>query len=234
MGSNKAFLDDDLAARLLWQVKVISTKEVESLPVASQQSFLNEASSCCFPPLMMSQSHDSDDEGEESNNSSSTGGSSGARRRTVSVESVDMVAARSSSSPPFMIHTNNVSAAAHQSAAEELVDHHDWSKRTVTSSPLLSASMSNPSSPSSLLLATPEGGKRYGKRKRESFVGTTSKTTKIRATLKKKFSWKQYPEVSFELRDEVPNPGHMWKTRRCYKVLHFTQHVAIPYHLTHS
>ena len=51
------------------------------------------------------------------------------------------------------------------------------------------------------------GVQRYGKRKRESFVGIATKSGTVRATLKKKFSWKQYPEVSHRESAPVRSAG---------------------------
>mmetsp|Transcript_80151 Transcript_80151/g.120470 ORF Transcript_80151/g.120470 Transcript_80151/m.120470 type:complete len:243 (+) Transcript_80151:253-981(+) len=174
MGSNRAAYDEDLAARLLWQMKAIATKEVESLPLGSKQTFLSDV----FSPA----SHDSEEE--------SSGGSCG-RSRTVSVESVEMLTSHS----PFKLSMLSSPGDGSRSVyTEDGVEHHDWSNRSgsPSSGPPVLPSLQAPK------LAT---GHRYGKRKRESFVGQSTKAGTVRATLKKKFSWKQYPELEGYLLD---------------------------------
>jgi len=64
----------------------------------------------------------------------------------------------------------------------EQLDHHDWgpaAPKRIAHSPLIGT----------------EEGTKHGKRKRESHVGLTTKSGIIRCTLRKKFSWKQYPEL---------------------------------------
>ena len=180
MGSNRTFTDEDVAAQLLWQMKAIATKEVESLPVACKQTFLDDA---------FFLTHDSDG---DSSSSCSSG-----RKRTVSAESVEMMVTSTSLSPFKILSgpTSNV-----QDQTQDAVDHHDWSNRSDSSATLQERSPGEGSGltiqksiESPTLVATP--GQRYGKRKRESFVGQTAKSGVVRATLKKKFSWKNYPEL---------------------------------------
>jgi len=62
----------------------------------------------------------------------------------------------------------------------DLLDHHDWSSHV-----------------GSYNQQAHEIIKKKSKRKNESFVGQIPKA-KIRATLRRKFSWKQYPEVGVD------------------------------------
>ena len=174
MGSKTMPADEAVGAQLLWQMKSIATKEVESLPPRVISSFLLED----MPSPQTS--HDSEEE------STSDG-----RFRAVSVDStLDMASAPSTpvlTSSPIRF----ISSKTTIPPSPDCMEHHDWSKRAS-------------SSPHAVLIAAPTLlpgpeivlGRKYGKRKRESFVGLTSKTGSVRATLRKKFSWKQYPEVS--------------------------------------
>jgi hypothetical protein len=81
-------------------------------------------------------------------------------------------------------------------ASAENLEHFDWSnigspanKNHYPSSPLLLVGSSSP--PSDLLKQS-----KNSKRKREGFLGTATKqNVAVRGTLRKKFSWKQYPEL---------------------------------------
>jgi hypothetical protein len=169
MGSKRiAPSDEAVGAQLLWQMKVIATKEVESLPVSIMHSFfLNET-----PSLS---SHDSEEESTWD-----------VRGRAVSMDSVDMVTSASS-----MLSSKSISFIDMKPSLPSSLDcmeHYDWSKRASSSSAGASPSLL----PNPKVVIT----QKYGKRKRENFIGRTSKAGIVRATLRKKFSWKQYPEVS--------------------------------------
>lgn len=169
MGSKKTSADEAICARLLWQMKAIATKEVEALPVSTMDSFfLGEVSSVS--------SQDSEEE------------SAGRRGRTVSLGSVDM--ATSSPSAP-LVSSASMSFIADNSSlnpsSPDKMEHYDWSKRVFPC--ILPSSSSFLPEPQVMIT------QKYGKRKRESFVGLASSTGNVRATLRKKFSWKQYPEL---------------------------------------
>lgn len=175
MGSKKTSADEAICARLLWQMKAIATKEVEALPVSTMDSFfLGEVSSVS--------SQDSEEE------------SAGRRGRTVSLGSVDM--ATSSPSAP-LVSSASMSFIADNSSlnpsSPDKMEHYDWSKRVFPC--ILPSSSSFLPEPQVMIT------QKYGKRKRESFVGLASSTGNVRATLRKKFSWKQYPEVGYLLID---------------------------------
>ena len=174
MGSNRTSADEAVGAQLLWQMKAIATKEVEALPVSTMQSFfLGEVSSVS-----------SQDSEEES--------TAGRRGRTVSLGSVDMIT--SSSSAPFGSSASISFIATKPSlppSSPDSMEHYDWSKRV--SPCILPTSASLLTEPQLMIT------QKYGKRKRESFVGLTSSTGIVRATLRKKFSWKQYPEVGYQV-----------------------------------
>jgi len=166
-------VDEHTAAKLLWQVKAIATKEFESLPYNCKQNiFVNDAVSVT--------SEDSSDFDEVSDR----------RKRTVSIDSIDMVP-YSTASPKSPVKTITIiDATFTDSPGSDSVEHYDWSKR-VTSTPC-DDSLTAPrltSSPTVLIT------QKYGKRKRENFVGLSTKNGAVRATLRKKFSWKQYPEL---------------------------------------
>jgi len=160
MYSNSKNNDEHAAARLLWQLKAIATKEVEkvNLPYSCIDSFYID------PTL-----------------------SSKGRGRTISIESVDF--AINSSSPvlsytPKAYFDGKPSLVFGNSGDKSIdhLDHHDWGPAAQKPTP-------RPS-----LISTDEGA-RQSKRKRESHVGLTTKSGIIRCTLRKKFSWKQYPEL---------------------------------------
>jgi len=144
--------DEQAAAKLLWQLKAIATKEVEKvhLPYSCIDSF--------YPNPM---------EG---------------RGRTVSVDSVDIGIKSVSPVLPYLPKSYMDGNYNSREKPIDHLDHHDWGP---------TAPKRIPSSP---LIGTEEGTK-HGKRKRESHVGLTTKTGIIRCTLRKKFSWKQYPEL---------------------------------------
>lgn len=166
-------VDEQTAAMLLWQVKAIATKEFESLPLYSKKNiFINDAYSVT--------SEDSSELDELSER----------RKRTVSIDSIDMLS-YSTESPKSSFKTITIiDARFTDSPGSDSMEHHDWSKRVTSTScddSLVAPSLtSNPA-----VLIT----QKYGKRKRENFVGLSTKTGTVRATLRKKFSWKQYPEV---------------------------------------
>jgi len=168
-------VDEQAAAKLLWQVKAIATKEFESLPFDSKHNI--------FTP--------SDAVSVTSEDSSwATYGTSDRRKRTVSVDSIDMLPHFTAVSPKITPKTINLIDPIVTDSPS--VDHHDWSKR-VTSTRLDSPdSLAAPcltSAPTVLVT------QKHGKRKYESFVGLKTKRGTVRATLRKKFSWKLYPEL---------------------------------------
>lgn len=171
-------VEEQVVAKMLWQVKAIATKEYESLPPTSKQNmFRNDT------PFETSQ--DSYEAAPDR------------RKRTVSIESFDRSLSPYSSpiiAPRIITLIDDTSRFSDSSVADSM-EHHDWSKRV----PFLldeSDTSSLPPSPSPGLRSTELITQKYGKRKRENFVGLTTKGGRtVRATLRKKFSWKQYPEV---------------------------------------
>lgn len=105
----------------------------------------------------------------------------GGRGRTVSVDSGDLGVKRISPVLPYVSKSSFLLDSPREKPIDHL-DHHDWG-------PVAPKKI-----PSSPLIRTEEGTK-HGKRKRESHVGLTTKSGIIRCTLRKKFSWKQYPEL---------------------------------------
>ena len=170
-------VDEQTAAKLLWQVKAIATKEFESLPQDCKQNIFTS-------DMISVTSEDSSEEEELSDR----------RRRTVSIESMDMLSYSTMSPKPVktitILGSRYTDSPASQSDSSGSMEHHDWSKRVTNTScddSLVAPSLtSNPT-----VLIT----QKYGKRKRENFVGLSTKVGTVRATLRKKFSWKQYPEV---------------------------------------
>jgi hypothetical protein len=76
------------------------------------------------------------------------------------------------------------------------LDHHNWGSAEVSPVAIKkTAYMEHP-----LLCNTNDIIKQY-KKKKESFVGLSSKIGSVRATLRKKFSWKSYPELENYLLD---------------------------------
>jgi hypothetical protein len=160
MVSKRTNVDEQAAAKLLWQLKVIATKEIENIPF-DDSSFI-------------------DDFMEESSSSTSEGGHRG---RTVSVESVDMVintitpilssipAKAFVEEKPLLLDKN---AKAAENSIDHL-DHHDWGRPAKKLN--FRPSMDNQE----------EEGKQ-SKRKRESYVGLTTRSGIIRSTLRKKVS----------------------------------------------
>lgn len=163
MFSQSAQNDEQAAAKLLWQLKAIATKEVEkvNIPYSCIDSFYIE-------PMISSDSSEG-------------------RGRTVSVESVDFAIKAVSPVLSYVpkAYVESKSSLPLDNSREKSIDHldhHDWG-------PTPPKTVSRPS-----LISTDEGT-RQGKRKRESHVGLTTKSGIIRCTLRKKFSWKQYPEL---------------------------------------
>ena len=169
-------VDEHTAAKLLWQVKAIATKEFESLPLDCKQNI--------FTSDMISVTSEDSSEVEEL---------SDRRRRTVSIESMDMLSYSTVSPKPVktitIIDSRYTDSPGSQS--DTSMEHHDWSKRVT--SPSCDDSLAAPSVTSTPTVLVTQ---KYGKRKRENFVGLSTKAATVRATLRKKFSWKQYPEVS--------------------------------------
>lgn len=162
--------DATAAARLLWQVKAIASKEFESLPVHTKQNlFLQDV------PSVSSVESEEDYPTYQS------------RRRAVSIESMDIMPSNNSSPFQSVKRISIIDRRFTDSPSSESVDHHDWSKRVAPIESLSAPTLS----PKPRLLA-----QKYGKRKREIFVGLNTESGNVRASLRKKFSWKQYPEVS--------------------------------------
>lgn len=168
-------VDEHTAAKLLWQVKAIATKEFESLPLDCKQNI--------FTSDMISVTSEDSSEVEEL---------SDRRRRTVSIESMDMLSYSTVSPKPVktitIIDSRYTDSPGSQS--DTSMEHHDWSKRVT--SPSCDDSLAAPSVTSTPTVLVTQ---KYGKRKRENFVGLSTKAATVRATLRKKFSWKQYPEL---------------------------------------
>ena len=149
------------------------------------------------------------------NSSSISSSSSTIRRsRTVSVGSIDMILPSQDNphstriliklSPRPTIRRTDLHAADH-------LEHFDWSQRRAPPAPaekhkasslLRVESSPPPSSPPPLddlggnNNNKHQGNSKNSKRKREGFVGQAqTPEIAVRGTLRKKFSWKQYPEV---------------------------------------
>jgi len=160
MLSNSNNNDEKAAAKLLWQLKAIATKEVEKvkLPYSCIDSFY-------IDPIRSLEG----------------------RGRTVSIESVDIAIDTSSpvlhyfpktyieGKPSLVLENSGNKSSNH-------LGHHNWGSNA--RKPYLRPS-----------LIDTDVEKRKNKRKRESYVGLTTKSGIIRCTLRKKFSWKQYPEL---------------------------------------
>lgn len=167
-------VDEEAAAKLLWQVKAIATKEFESLTFDSRQNiFTNDVVSVT--------SEDSAQVYELSDR----------RKRTVSIESMDMLSTPAAS-PKLSSKTISLidPSVTDSPGAGSYEDFALFKRVTSPSSDDSLSAASLTSSPTVLIT------QKYGKRKRESYVGLATKGGSIRATLRKKFSWKQFPEVS--------------------------------------
>jgi hypothetical protein len=209
MGSSlPAAKDDRVAAFLLQDFKAIATKEVQLSSVRRTISF-SAPSEETRPPSRISallessvsssaleddQDYDEDDD-DNSYNMIMTSPKINRRRRSriVSIGStVDMA----SPSVPSLLSENSPAAARRPSILTAKIDHHNWS------SPSSGKQQQRPASPlsSPVVLASLEealkGGRNKRKAKKEQYVGTETVDGKVRATLRKKFSWKQFPEVS--------------------------------------
>ena len=176
MGSTVKIGDDAAVACLLWNLKSIATKEVENLPHHTVDSFLSEAQPSSTP----FSSHKSEEEGWFR---------SDIRSRTVSLDSRDCFVDKSSIlSMTGKQSSSNASSLSPQTDSGYL-DHHDWSNRE-ESFKFRPSRMKAKSIPTT----------KVTKGKSEGFVGQTTKSGVVRATLRRKFSWKQYPEVRYFLR----------------------------------
>jgi hypothetical protein len=112
------------------------------------------------------------------------------------VGSADMV--RSTLSSPVLSSMSFTVIEARPSlisSRSDCMEHYDWSKHATQVVPKGGTSPSLLPSPAFIVT------QKYGRRKRESFVGLTTRPGTVRAKLRKKFSWKQYPEVSSTLND---------------------------------
>lgn len=160
----------EAVAHLLREMKAIATKELESLSFQALDSVLSQT-----PPLKYSSI------GVEEEPRSDV------RKRTISVESDDGIINNKNSKKlaslclcKTPVPTGPLTSLNHS----DYIEHNDWSNcDALRSDPQLATSNASPA-------------KKGAKRKSESFVGNTTKSGIVRATLRKKFSWKQYPEVS--------------------------------------
>lgn len=186
-------IDEKTAAQLLWQIKVIATKEFESLPLSSKERLFEGDEHSLS-------SEDTEEEYQVSNR----------RWRAVSIESIDVAKVPVSSPVPSSKSVAIIDPSYADSPSSSTVEHHDWSKRK-------SSSLHSLAAPS--LISTPPAliTQKYGKRKRESFVGLTTQSGVVRGTLRKKFSWKQYPEV----RIRGAHTCHSSRTRDTHRFVNF-------------
>jgi len=195
MGSKAKANDAEAVAYLLWQMKTIATKEVENLPNHSVASFLLDLP----PPSPFTSSPSPSQKTKEERLLRVD-----QRSRAVSVESIDNI-------------TENVPITltpAKRSKNNGYLEHHDWSKRD--SIKFGRPSRNNPKT---------RPGPKNSKSKSESFVGQTTKSGIIRATLQRKFSWKNYPEVCI-------GPCHIRTFVHCLTVNLFRN--ALSLSLTHT
>eukprot|EP00934_Nitzschia_sp_Nitz4_P007304 Nitzschia sp. Nitz4//scaffold45_size130396//15426//16217//NITZ4_003430-RA/size130396-processed-gene-0.174-mRNA-1//1//CDS//3329552341//7294//frame0 len=135
-----------------------------------------------FESLQVSSKHHLFDEDEEENWETTSAGSEEEwvqRKRTVSIDSAGPSSPFSVSSPILSSVSFIDPRVTDSPQAKPLIRHHDWSKRATLDA----------LSPPALIT------QKYGKRKREVYVGLTTDNGVVRATLRKKFSWKQYPEL---------------------------------------
>jgi len=150
--------DERAAAKMLWELKAIATKEMENIP---------------FDSFFV-------DNMEES--------SSKHRGRTISVESADIVSYTAKLAFPFItkafVEQNPLLLDNARENSVDHLNHHNWGTpaKKLTFRP-------------SVKSTGEEGKQSKSKRKRESYVGLTTKSGIIRSTLRKKFSWKQYPKL---------------------------------------
>jgi len=144
---SKSINDDErAAAKMLWELKAIATREMENIP---------------FDSFFV-------DNMEES--------SSKHRGRTISVESADMVSDTAMLAFPFITKAFvDQNPLLLDNARENSVDHHNWGTpaKKLTFRP-------------SVKSTGEEGKQSKSKRKRESYVGLTTKSGIIRSTLRKK------------------------------------------------
>jgi hypothetical protein len=243
MGSLNAASDDRLAADLLWQMKAIATKEVTSSSMITKK---RKTSFSLKLPRIISTSPsisscesllEEDSPSPYSYNSPTpttpttptTTAISVGRSRTVSVGSIDMIVPSHKHATKILI---KLSPRPTTRTAESHLEHFDWSSNhRAAPGPSLA---SFPPSPSSLLVGvssspldelpqhqppTQHPGGKNSKRKREGFVGTAQKPeVAVRGTLRKKFSWKQYPEVRYTQVLSVPC-GSMQDSECYYETL---------------
>eukprot|EP00980_Cylindrotheca_fusiformis_P010672 scaffold2381_cov128-Cylindrotheca_fusiformis.AAC.13 len=160
--------EEEAVAQLLRQMKVIATREVEKLSHHALESFLS------FEPAFPSSSESIEVESM-----------SLARRRTVSLESADAFLPKNASNLISSLSLSKVSSRPTCSCHDEFIEHHDWS----TCDPV--------ESDPSLLVQTTGSVRTKSKRKLEVFVGQTTEGGVVNATLRRKFSWKQYPEKEY-------------------------------------
>ncbi|KAG7367133.1 hypothetical protein IV203_029803 [Nitzschia inconspicua] len=172
MGSKPVGYDDQAAAKLVLQLKAIATKEVATIPPNCIDSL--------FQYVITESSRSAD-----------------VRHRTVSVGSMEMVHSSTvtpvlSSTPKALVESKLFLLEDDEGSNSSSIDHHDWSDLLVYSSTAVKKTISQSEHP--LLTSSIEIIKNC-KKKRESFVGLTTKSGAIRATLRKKFSWKSFPEL---------------------------------------
>jgi hypothetical protein len=169
MGSKSVEYDDQAAAKLLWQLKAIATKEVENIPLNSINSFFQNS--------------------EEELSWEDT------RGRTVSVGSVDML--YSSCVTPILSFTSktmvesksffldddddNDDSSSNNSSGS--IEHHDWSRPVESSLPVIKKTTQMTVHP---LLGSATDIIKQCKKKRENFVGLCTNSGYVRGTLRKK------------------------------------------------
>jgi hypothetical protein len=168
MGSKPAGYDDQAAAKLMLQLKAIATKEVAKIPPNCIDAFFQ---------------HESMGVGSTSLN---------ARRRTVSVGSVDMeyssFATPVLSCNPWAVVETNTFLLDDEGSKTSSIDHNDWSVGMLFSPTAVKKESSSSGDTDHPLLCSPTDIIKQCKKKRESFVGVTTKTGSVRATLRKKVS----------------------------------------------
>jgi hypothetical protein len=167
MGSKPVGYDDQAAAKLVLQLKAIATKEVANIPQS------------CIDALFQ---HESTESSTLAN----------IRSRTVSVGSVDMVYSSIvtpvlSCNPRSLMETK-VFLLDDEGSNTSSIDHHDWSGRVLFSPTVVKKESSLLAVTEHPLLCSSTDILKQCKKKRESFVGATTKTGSVRATLRKKVS----------------------------------------------
>lgn len=192
MGSKSVGYDDQAAAKLVLQLKSIATKEVAKIPPSCIDALFQDASM----------------EGAAT--------SADSRQRTVSVESVDMVCSYTvtpvlscipkalAETKSFLLDDDDDDGSCTNSSSST-IDHHDWSDRVVFSPTMTKREPSSSGPIKHPLLCSPNDIIKQCKKKRESFVGLTTKAGSVRATLRKKvgITILDVPLVVLSIRDKA-------------------------------